>query len=290
MISKARALVVTTTALALVLGLLSALFWGAANFLIRIGGRSLGIHRSMLYAQGFSFVAVAVWIACDLQLRETLQKASMSTAAVVFGASSMGLLATWALYRGLETGRVGLVAPIAGAYGAVTAALSAAFGEPIELAQLSGIATVIAGGMLVSAPASRAHPERSAQSGGDLAGVLWALLCCIGYGVQFWLFGRYAVPRLGALIPVGMYYLLTTLVLGLGALIARCGTGALALAGFGTLSAGLATGNVALVTALGSLQSAFSAGLAVVLLGERLARHQWLGVIAIVTGLALVHA
>jgi drug/metabolite transporter (DMT)-like permease len=293
----------TATASALVLGLLSALFWGAANFLIRVGGRTLGIHRSMLYAQGTSFLCVALWIASDRELRETLGGMSLATAATVLGASSIGLLATWALYRGLATGRVGLVAPIAGAYGAVTAGFSAAFGEPLGSVQLAGIAMVIAGGALVSAPSAKAHLERSGKTGAALAGLLWALLCCIGYGVQFWLFGRYAVPRLGALVPVGIYYALTTVVLGVSALIARpplslsprgavvvLGTGALALAGFGTLSAGLATGSVALVTALGSLQSAVAAGLAVVLLRERVAAHQWLGVGAILTGLALVRA
>ena len=53
-------------------------------------------------------------------------------------------------------------------------------------------------------------------------------------------------------------------------------------------SAGLATGQVAIVTVLSSLQSAIAVGLACALLGEHLARHQWLGVAVIVAGLGLV--
>lgn len=66
------------------------------------------------------------------------------------------------------------------------------------------------------------------------------------------------------------------------------GTGAVAVLGFVAVSAGLATGQVAVVTVLGSLQGAIAVGLACALLGEQLARHQWLGVAVIVAGLALV--
>ncbi len=66
------------------------------------------------------------------------------------------------------------------------------------------------------------------------------------------------------------------------------GTGTVAVLGFVAVSAGLATGQVAIVTVLSSLQSAIAVGLACALLGERLARHQWLGVAVIAAGLGLV--
>ena len=66
------------------------------------------------------------------------------------------------------------------------------------------------------------------------------------------------------------------------------GTGAVAVLGFVAVSAGLATGQVAIVTVLSSLQSAIAVSLACALLGEQLARHQWLGVAVIVAGLGLV--
>ena len=64
--------------------------------------------------------------------------------------------------------------------------------------------------------------------------------------------------------------------------------GAVAVLGFVAVSAGLATGQVAIVAVLGSLQSAVAVGLACALLGEQLARHQWLGVAVVVAGLGLV--
>jgi uncharacterized membrane protein len=64
--------------------------------------------------------------------------------------------------------------------------------------------------------------------------------------------------------------------------------GAVAVLGFVVVSMGLATGRVAIVTVLSSLQTAVTVGLACVFLRERLARHQWVGVSAIVVGLGLV--
>lgn len=62
----------------------------------------------------------------------------------------------------------------------------------------------------------------------------------------------------------------------------------MAVAGFVVLSAGLATGQVAIVTVVSSPQCAITVGLAHAFPGERLARHQWAGVAAIVSGLGLV--
>lgn len=99
---------------------------------------------------------------------------------------------------------------------------------------------------------------------------------------------------------MGIYYAFSTLALAVAAVIRQpalalsfrgaasvLGTGAVAVLGFVALSAGLATGQVAIVMVLSSLQSAIAVGLACTLLGEQLARHQWLGV-AVIVGLGLV--
>jgi drug/metabolite transporter (DMT)-like permease len=288
--------------MAIVLGLLTALLWGVTDFLIRIVGRSSGVHRSMLYAQGFGAVSVGLWLACSAAARQPLYNPSLAAlTASAFGAAPLGLLATVALYRGLQVGRVGLVSPIAGAYGAVTAGLSLMSGEAIGSFAIAAIIVIVLGCLLVSVP-TPSHRILTESSSGDRAGALWATLACIGYGAQFWIQGRFAVPLLGPVIPVWIYYLFSTLVLAVAAAVRRpslalsqvagiCvfGTGAVAVTGFLTLSAGLATGRIAIVTVLSCLQSAITVGLACAFLGERLSKHQWIGVGAIAVGLALLH-
>lgn len=287
--------------MAVVLGLLAALLWGVTDFLIRVTGRSVGVHRSMLYAQGFGAVSVGLWLACSPLARWPLHDLSFTALAAAVGVSPLGLLATLALYRGLQVGRVGLVSPIAGAYGAVTAALSLAGGEAIGLLAVAGIAVIVIGGLLVSAPARDTPGAQGGSSANGRAGALWAIVACVGFGVQFWVQGRFAVPRLGAVLPVWIYYAFSTLTLALAAVVRRLpialssrdavsvlGTGTVAVLGFVVISAGLATGRVAIVTVLSSLQSAITVGLAYALLGERLARHQWLGVVVVVIGIGLV--
>ena len=276
--------------MAVTFGLLAALLWGVTDFLIRVIGRSVGVHRSMLYAQGVGAVPIGLWLACNPAARWPLHDPSPTALAAALGASPLGVLATLALYRGLQVGRVGLVSPIAGAYGAVTAALSLAGGETIGRAAVAGIAAVVVGGLLVSIPARDASGARDGSSPDGRAGALWAIAACIGFGVQFWVQGRFAAPQLSAVVPVGIYYAFSTLALAVAAVIRRpplalsprdaasvLGTGAVAVLGFVAVSAGLATGQVAIVTVLSSLQSAITVGLACALLGEQLARHQWLG-------------
>ena len=246
-------------------------------------------------------MSVGPWLACSPAARWPLHDPPPTALAAALGASPLGVLATLALYRGLQVGRVGLVSPVAGAYGAVTAALSLAGGETIGRPAVAGIAAIVVGGLLVSIPTWDASGVRDGGSPDGRAGALWAMAACIGYGVQFWVQGRFAAPHLGAVVPVGIYYAFSTLALALAAVIRRpalalssrdaasvLGTGAVAVLGFVAVSAGLATGQVAVVTVLGSLQSAIAVGLACALLGEQLARHQWLGVAVIVAGLGLV--
>ena len=198
-------------------GLLAALRWGVTDFLIRVVGRSIGVHRSMLYAQGVGAVSVGLWLACNPAARWPLHDLPPTAFAAALGASPLGVLATLALYRGLQVGRVGLVSPIAGAYCAVTAALSLAGGETMNRPAVAGIAAVVVGGVLVSVPARDASGMRDGNSPDGRAGALWAMAACIGFGVQFWVQGRFAAPHLGVVVPVGIYYAFSTLVLDLAA-------------------------------------------------------------------------
>ncbi|HEX4766193.1 MAG TPA: DMT family transporter [Lichenihabitans sp.] len=289
--------------MAVVFGLAAALLWGGTDFLIRIIGRGMGVHKAMLYAQGVGALGLGLWLALDPAVREPLRHPSPLALLAGIGAAPIGLLATVSLYRGLQVGRVGLVSPITGAYGAVTAVLSLVSGETIGMVAILGLALVMAGSVLVCLPPRATEAGHDPHSVGDRAGLAYAIVACVGFGVQFWIQGRFATPGLGAVVPVWLYYAISTVLLAAAALVLRpslalsrpdagavLGTGAIAVFGYLAVSAGLATGQVAIVTVLSSLQSAITVGLACLFLGERLAVHQWLGVAIVAGGLALIRA
>lgn len=284
------------------LGLLAAVLWGMADFLIRLSGRTLGVHRSMLYTQGFGAVSVGAWLVLTPGVLGLGAQAPAGAWAAALTAAPIGFAGTLALYRGLEIGKMGLVSPVAGAYGAVAALLSILGGEPVGALKIAGLASSALGTALVAARSDPAETE-GGSAGGRRSGLVWAAIACLCFGVQFWMQGRFAAPTLGAIIPVWLYYAFATVALGVAALVRRpClalsrpearmvfGTGAVGVGGFLALSAGLATGHAAVVSVLTSLQSTVAVALAFWLLKERLAPHRWLGMLLVAFGLGMIRA
>lgn len=274
-------------------GLLAALLWGLTDFMISISGRSFGVHRAMLYAQSVGVVLVG---ACMLMpfARMPDPGSALGWAAAIASAP-IGVGATLVLYHALKVGQVSVVAPITATFGAVTAILSMATGERLAMAVLAGVALVVAGSVLLGTQRRAGEEKRR-------SGAKWALLASLAYGVQFWLQGRYAVPALGGVLPVWIYYLTSTTLLLIAVPIRRqplalpatgamwvIGTGVVAVSGFLAVAIGLTTGQVAVVTVLASLQSGVTVLLACVHHRERLAVHQWLGLGVTLAGLAAVH-
>jgi drug/metabolite transporter (DMT)-like permease len=283
--------------MAIGLGLLAALVWGISDLLIRMIGRRFGVHRAMLWAQGTGAVGLGIWVCASPAARQALGSASLPGWAAAAAIGPIGLLATSAGYRALQRGRIAVVVPTVGAYGAVTAVLAWLGGEPVAPMQAAGLVLAVLGVVLVSVP-PRTATERPGASGFGAA-----LVACVGYGLQFWLQGRYAVPALGPLVPVWLYYMFSTASLAAWAARQRTAlrlrpaelllvvvTGIVAVGGYVVVSAGLATGQIAVVTVLTSLQSAVTIGAAWLLWRERLAPHQWLGAAAVIGGLVLLRA
>ncbi len=268
--------------MALTFGLLAALLWGLSDFLISVSGRSFGVHRAMLYAQSIGVVLVGGWLVLAGFGVPAGAPATSWIAAV--GAAPIGVAATLALYHGLKVGQVSVVAPIA------------ASGERLQGSVLLGIVLVIVGVLMVSLKIR----DREAKSASN--GAAWGVFCAIAYGLQVWLQGRFAVPDLGSVWPVWIYYLISASMLGVGALVRRRAmtlpmngvatvamTGGVAVCGFLALSAGLGTGELALVGVLTSLQSVVTVCLAGIFHRERLAPRQWAGLAVSIAGLVVIH-
>lgn len=292
--------------MAVLFGLAAALGWGATDFCARVAGMRLGVSRSMLFAQIPAFLLLTAWIgaggaAIGVPDGPDWHAAPWTAWAAGLLAAQINLAATYALFRGLTTGLVGVVSPIASSYGVATALLAALSGAAPGALAWAGIGTTVAGVALAAMPA-RSPPAVTAVTVAPLGrGVVWALLAAAGFGLGFWLQGAFAVPTLGAVLPVWLYYasgLPTLLVMTRGAwhLPARAHWPALAggatsgVAAYVAFCAGLATGAIAIVTVLSSLASAVSVLLARAFLGERLSRVQWGGVALILTGLVVLNA
>lgn len=280
--------------MAFTFGLLAALLWGLSDFLISITGRSFGVHRAMLYAQCVGVVLVGAWILIGGSVAPLAAPHASWIAAVA--AAPIGVAATLGLYHGLKVGQVSIVAPIAASFGAVTALLSMLSGERLQAPVLVGIVLVIAGVLLVGIQ------TRNGESEAKASGALWGAFCAFAYGLQFWIQGRFAVPGLGSVWPVWIYYLISAALLVAVALARRQSmmlppsgaatvavTGSVAVSGFLALSAGLATGHLALVSVLASLQTVVTICLAGVFHRERLTLRQWAGLAVTLSGLTAIH-
>src|SRR5262245_14520050 len=124
--------------MAVLMGLLSALCWGATDYLAGAAARGIGVLRSVFWIQGFGMAVLSI----------VLFAAPLRTVAEVapLGAWGWGLLAaganfagTVALTKALAIGKAALVAPIATTYGAVTTILALITGEEVGRLALIGL-------------------------------------------------------------------------------------------------------------------------------------------------------
>jgi drug/metabolite transporter (DMT)-like permease len=208
-----------------------------------------------------------------------------------------------AMYRGLESGHVGLVSAISACYGGVIAVLSVVLlHERLTVAAAVGIVATVAGVMLAvtrrsgpgSAPAAAAAPAI-----GAVFGVAAALL----YGVGGFMIGRYS-RNLGWLLPVvvarsgAMVFLLGLLATPLRGPAPRSQAlsgiawavlaGLVDAAGLAAFTRGDQVGLVAITAAVSSAYPVIPLAGGLLLFRERLMRWQAGGAVLILAGLVLL--
>jgi drug/metabolite transporter (DMT)-like permease len=283
----------------IVLGLGAALGWGLADYIAAVTSQRI----SAIVAVGaMHVVSVAV-----LLVVAGLTGSSLGFDRHVPQLVGLGALSAFtfvALYRGLALGPLSLVSPIVSAYAALTVVLAVALlGDRLSAVQAAAIGTTIAGIVLVSARLERVRLER-----GTAAGVFWGFAAMLGLGELSYQVGAYSQEE-GWLQPVlatrafACLFLVPVL-----AYVVRGGEDARRLRADGRLGAAMLTlglldvcgwilFNVGVRHAQVSFVAAASAWyplvplvFAVVLLRERPARNQWLGIALILGGLSLLGA
>lgn len=274
------------------LGLLAALFYGAANFTVRPACRGAGVFRTMLYGQWLAapFLTIALLI-------RGVPHAPLGAWGVLIGSDLLLLAGTGLVCHALSQGRIKVAAPIAASYGGVTALLLALAGTALGLPRWTAIALITLGCVLAASGGSTREPD-------SRSGALPAAGAALLFGVAYWLQGRLVIPTLGTLVPVWSYYVLGSALMPLAAWIYGiklerpavpalgwiAATTILATAAYLALTAGLATSFPVIVPVLSAFSSAITVILGQAILKERGTVQSWMGLAAITAGLIVLRA
>jgi drug/metabolite transporter (DMT)-like permease len=269
------------------LALSGAVFYGLSDFL---GG--LGSRRTSAWAVA---LVASVSGACFVLLASQFVDGSPAAAHLLWGvvAGVGNGFGTAFLYRGLSSGRMGVVAPIS-AVGAAIVPVAAGLlgGERPGTAVWIGISVALPGIWLVSRePDLTDAPARSGVADGVLAG--------LGFGTLFAALGQ--IPESAGLLPLALNQVVAGALIICVALVLRVSwvprerpalvglaCGVLAAAATGAFLVAAPQGDHAVAAVLASLYPAFTILLAASVLHEPIHRTQGLGLALCGVAVALV--
>lgn len=274
-----------------VYGLLAALGWGAADYLVARTGAAVGERLTFAVAQP---VGVVVLLGVVLVRGEPLAPLLAVDVLVVGLIGAVGLLA---LYTALRVGPVAVASPVGATYGGVAALLAVAVGgEVLGRFGAAGVVAVTAGVVLVSAD-PRAVRSAIAEGESTRPAVALAGLAALGLGASNYLLDAVtaAVGPVAAVLGVrtvgavvGLPFLRglpETPRSAAGPLVA---VGLLDTGAFVAFALGIQAERVAVVTPVASLFALVTVALARVFLRERLTPVQWGGVALVIAGTPLL--
>ena len=277
--------------MAALLGLLSALCYGASDFVAGVGGRRGDPSAVTILAQPLGLLAAVIGVL-------VLPGSAPSAAGLAWGAlSGVGSgVGTVALYRGLARGRMSVVAPLSAVLAAALPALTGVLlGERLSWSAWLGIGMALPAVLMVSMP-----PE-GGQPGGRRVGVVYGLVAGVGFAALFIGLAR-AGTTAGAwpLVPGQAVAVVIVAGTGLvGSLRPRRGSWAAswwlalivgALAGLANLLYLMATGRgqLAVVAVLTALYPAVTVLLSRLVLHERWQRLQAAGLLIAAAAVSLI--
>jgi len=296
----------------LTLGLLTALAWGTSDFVARFIARRIGSLRTTLYMQFTGLILLTIFLPWVGGWGHLFDDSGWQPWAWGALAGIFNGVASLALYRSFEFGKMSIVAPISASYPALTAMLSFFSGERLTALRAAGVALIVVGVILVARgessgssgeAASHGHAEAPLVRAPRSNGIGWAFASAVGFGILFWLLGTRVVPAVGFAATVWMSRL-TSSIFTVGVILAArqqlapsreisiigplLAMGILDTSAFVLNNRGMQLEQVSVVSVLASLYGAFTVLLAAIFLRERLTRGQWLGIAAIFAGIALI--
>ncbi len=276
--------------LAFAISLASAFSWGVSDFLGGLTSRRLPVLGVLAVSQPAGLILIGVVI---LIFGADPISADKLVIAALAGAASLGGL--WAFYAAMAMGTVSVVAPIASLGVVVPVAVGLARGDAPAAIQLVGLVPAIAGVVILSYEENTEHSHVARRS------IVLAIVAGLGFGIFFTGLDVAAADRPGwAVLAVrvgGVATVAVALLISRPRLAAVSGSIAvlLTIGFFDVLANGLfavasTKGLLPVVAVGGSMYPAFTIALAHGVLGERLARIQWAGVVLALLGVALIAA
>lgn len=293
-------------------GLLSALCWGVSALMAAAAARRIGALRTLAIGEA---VALAGYGTLFWAGHFSLRGAGPSAWLLIL-AGIIGVIGYLALYRGLESGHIGLVSAISACYGGVIAVLSVLLlNERLTAAAVAGVVATVAGVMLAvirrsTVPEPAPGPDSAtvpASATAPAIGAVFGLTAALFYGVSGFMIGRYS-RDLGWLVPVviarsgAMVFLLGLLATplrapspggpgrgrGASAVAWAMAAGLVDAAGLAAFSRGDQVGLVAVTAAVSSAYPVIPLIGGLLLFRERLRRWQAAGAVLILAGLVLL--
>lgn len=260
--------------------------WGCADFFGGLFSRRLTVAVVVFVGQGAALGAVLLvaWASGDVQARGV----EIGIVAGLFG--GVGLVA---YYRALATGTMSIVAPIAACGALVSVGLALAEGERPSLLSLGGVLLAIAGAVVASLR-ERRKGEANRQA------ILFALVTAFMFGLLLYVLGRASDEggalsallgsRAGSLGILLIWLLAVRPPFRLGrplVMLAIALAGTMAAFANGLYGAAAERGLISIASVIASLYPLMTVLLAHVVLGERIAQVQKVGIAAAMTGVAI---
>src|SRR5258708_2024401 len=145
----------------ILLGLLTALTWGGADFMARFATHRIGALRSMLYMQLIGFLLLTISLPWLGGWGHLADGSGWQPWAWGFVAGSFNAMSGLALYRAFEIGKMAVVAPLSASYPALTLLLSWMTGERLSMVRIAGIICTLAGDGVLGGGGKRTDQNQS---------------------------------------------------------------------------------------------------------------------------------
>jgi drug/metabolite transporter (DMT)-like permease len=286
----------------ILLGLLTALTWGGADFIARFATYRIGALRSMLYMQLVGFILLTISLPWLGGWGHLADGSGWQPWVWGFLAGCFNAMAGLGFYRAFEIGKMAVVAPLSASYPALTLLLSWMTGERVSSVRIAGIICTLVGVVIV-AGGEKTPDENDAEAVRRSGrGIGWAIFAAVGFAMLFWLLGIRVIARVGAAQTVWMIRLTSTVLIATTILVAkqpkrlprgevRCmvlGMGVFDTGAFLLNNLAMKMEQVAVISVLGSLYGAVTVALAAIFLKEHVSRWQWAGIVTIFLGIFLI--
>jgi uncharacterized membrane protein len=278
----------------LIISLASAFSWGVSDFLGGLQSRKLPVLAVLAVSQPFGLILILITIPVF-----GADPIGADKLALAFGAGAASLGGLGAFYAAMAMGTVSVVAPIAALGVVVPVAIGLVQGEEPAAIQVVGLVAAIAGVVILS---YEEHPEdQPERAGAARRAILLAIVAGLGFGIFFAALDAASPDRPGwAVLAVRVGGVATVAAALLvfrpdirgvsAALPVLCTIGFFDVLANALFAVASTKGILPVVAVGGSMYPAFTIALAHGVLGERLARVQWGGVVLALFGVAMIAA